>query len=64
MQTASQLQTFKRTSKICANLHDRVLFTAEQCPVCAALEELEAARIDIGHLEIQIYDLERKVEEL
>ncbi len=54
-------QTFKRISKICANSHERVLFSGEQCPVCGVLEELEAARLDISALEIQIYELEGKI---
>lgn len=60
--TQTSPTTFKRIGKICANNHDRVLFNSGgQCPVCAALDELEAARIDISHLEIQVYELEGKV---
>jgi len=68
MDYAKQSQTFKHGAKtvprICANEHERVLFSGEQCPACAALEELEAARLDISALEIQIYELEGKVQSL
>jgi hypothetical protein len=54
--------SFKRVGKICADEHDRVLYNGEQCPVCVVKSELHAANRDISHLEVQIYELEGKLE--